>query len=238
MTAFWPTLDTPTTRYTVQTGCAFLDAAYYRAEGSVHPAIDLNAVTGGNTDLGDPVHGVDSGVVVAVMWDGYIGGIVEIKHEDGSISGYWHLRDIHVTLGQRVSGGDLIGQIGKGAKLNMAAHLHFYVKKAGVVLAPSHWPSAHIKNRQACEAFVREHYHPPEHWLYARGAKRTLASLQALRGAPTTRVLVNDVEITGQLVQRPEHDMSIDARTETVRVYLNSREPTLVVPALPPGVIH
>ncbi|UQN06747.1 M23 family metallopeptidase [Deinococcus sp. QL22] len=231
--AFWPTLDTPTTRYTVQPGCAWLDPAYYKALGSVHPAIDLNAVTGSDTDVGDPVHGTDAGVVVAVMWDGYIGGIVEIKHGDGSISGYWHLRDIHVKLGQLVSGGDLIGQIGKGAKLSMAAHLHFYVKKAGVNLPPNYWPSTHMKERKACEAFVRENYHPPEEWLHARGAKRTLASLQVLRGEPM-RVLVNDVEITGQLVQRPDNGVTVDARTQTVRVYVNSREPEPIsIPALP-----
>ena len=58
--------------------------------------------------------------------------------------------------------------------------------------------------------------------------------MQALYGAPT-RVLVNDIDITGQLVQRPDNGVTVDARTETVRVYVNSREPvpSISIPALP-----
>ena len=65
--------------------------AYYRARGSVHPAIDLNAVTGA-IPIWATRHAADSGRVVAIMWDSYIGGIVEIRHSDGSTSGYWHLQ--------------------------------------------------------------------------------------------------------------------------------------------------
>jgi murein DD-endopeptidase MepM/ murein hydrolase activator NlpD len=234
ISAFWPTLDTPTTRYTVQPGCGFLDAAYYVARGAVHPAIDLNAVTGSDTDLGDPVEAADTGRVVAVMWESYIGGIVEIRHSDGSTSGYWHLRDIHVKLGEEVKDGDLVGQIGKSVRLDMAAHLHFYVKKTGVNLPANYWPSTHFKNRAACEAFVRENYHHPEEWLKARGAKRRIEDFQASRGSPT-RVLINDLEITGQLVQRPDSGITVDARTETVRLYVNNREPapSISIAALP-----
>jgi murein DD-endopeptidase MepM/ murein hydrolase activator NlpD len=232
VSAFYPVLNTPTTTYTVQPSCGFIDPAYFAATGSVHPAVDYNAITGNDTDLGDPVHAADDGTVLYTGWDAYIGGIVEILHPDGSISGYWHLRDVHVVKGQRVEGGDFIGQVGKGAKLNMKAHLHFYVKRAGVIRAPSYWPSTHIKNRAACEASVRADYHHPEEWLKARGAKRTLAELQAQRGSPT-RVLVNDTEVTGQLVQRPANGLTIDARTSTVRVYANDPTP-VSVPALPP----
>ena len=131
-------------------------------------------------------------------------------------------------------GGDFIGQIGKGAKLDMPAHLHFYVKKAGVNLAPNYWVSTHLKDRAAAEKFVRDNYHQPEEWLKGRGAKRTLAELQAQRGAPT-RVIINDVDVTGQLVQRPVNGVTVDARTSTVRVYANDLRgpPDPAVPALP-----
>ena len=115
-------------------------------------------MTGSDTDLGDPVHAADDGTVVYTGWDGYIGGIVEILHADGSISGYWHLRDVHVAAGQRVNGGDMIGQVGKGATGVMKAHLHFYVKKPGVKLAPNYWPSTHDKNPVTCAAFIRQNY--------------------------------------------------------------------------------
>lgn len=233
MTAFYPLLNTPTTSYSVQPGCGFLDPLYFAATKSVHPAHDWNATTGGDTDLGDPVHAADGGTVLGTMWDGYIGGIVEILHADGSISGYWHLRDIHVSKGQYVNGGDLIGQVGKGAKKNMFAHLHFYVKKAGVDLPLNYWPSTHIKDRTTCEQFVREKYHQPEEWLKARGAKRNLSDLQAQRGEPTRVLLVRGTEsedVTGRLVPLPPHEVTLDARTATVRLYVNDPQN---IPATP-----
>lgn len=233
MTAFWPTLNTPTTTYTVQPGCDFLDPLYLKATGSVHNAQDFNAVTGSDSDLGDPVHAADDGTVTYTGWDGYIGGIVEIRHSDGSTSGYWHLRDIHVKKGDTVAGGDLIGQIGKGGKLSMKAHLHFYVKRPGVDLSPSYWPSTHYRDHQTCAAFIRANYHHPAEWLKGRGAKRTITDLQVQRRGPT-RVLIGDQDVTGQLVQRPANGVTVDARTSTVRVYVNDPTPG-DVPNLPPS---
>ena len=231
MPSFYPVLNTPTTAYTVQPGCGFLDPAYYASRGAVHNAIDLNAVTGKDTDLGDPVHAADTGMVINTGWDSYIGGMVEIQHGDGTISGYWHLRDIHVKPGDAVQGGDLIGQIGKGARLSMDAHLHFYVKRSGVSLPISYWPSTHDKDRRACEAFVAEHYHHPEEWLKARGAKRHIRDLQALRGAPT-RTLVNGQDVTGQIIQYPAQGVTVDARTAKTEIYINGLVPANI-PARP-----
>ncbi|CAM3837392.1 M23 family metallopeptidase [Deinococcus frigens] len=231
MTSFYPVLNTPTTAYTVQNGCGFIDSAYYEARGAVHNACDWNAVTGRDTDLGDPVHAADTGTVVNAGWDGYIGGMVELQHNDGTISGYWHLRDIHVKRGEAVQGGDLIGQIGKGARLSMDAHLHFYVKKAGVKLPLSYWPSTHMKNRAECEAFVRQNYHHPEEWLKARGAKRRIEDLQALRGSPM-HTLVNGQDVTGTLAQYPAQGVTVDARTSKTEIYINGLV-AVDLPALP-----
>lgn len=238
MTAFFPTLNSPTTFYTVQPGCGFLDPRYYAAEKAVHPAVDLNAVTGADTDLGDPVYAADDGVVSDVAYGSFIGGIIEITHDDGSISGYWHERDIHVRKSQRVKGGDMIGQIGKGATGVMKAHCHFYVKKAGVQLPSDYWVSKFIADRAKAEAFVREHYHDPLVWLAARGASKRLSDLQALRNDPT-RVLISQngtpTDVTGQLRPLPEYGVSLDARSSTVRLYLNSRPQPVDIPATPPG---
>nr|WP_244977125.1 M23 family metallopeptidase [Deinococcus humi] len=207
------------------------------ARKQVHPAVDFNAITGGDTDLGDGVHAADGGTVVGTMWDPYIGGIIEIEHPDGDISGYWHCRDIHVVKGQYVNGGDLIGQVGKGAKLDMAAHLHFYVKRSGVSLPINYWPSTHISDKAECEAFIRAHYHEPLAWLKARGAKTTLADLQAQKGEPTKVLVVHGdeiVDVTGKLVPMPERGMTLDARTATVRLYVNQTAPSRI-PALPPS---
>lgn len=187
MPAFFPVLNTPSTTYTVQQGCGFLDPGYFTAEKAVHPAVDFNATTGADTDLGDPVYAADDGVVVDATFGSYIGGIIEIQHADGDISGYWHERNIHVRKGQRVRGGDMIGQMGKGGPASggrMKAHCHFYVKKAGVKLASDYWPSLYIRDRLRAEAFVRENYHEPLQWLTERGALRNLSDLQNLRPDP------------------------------------------------------
>lgn len=233
MTAYWPLLNTPTTSYSIQPGCGFLSGSYYAARKACHPAIDLNAITGSDTDLGDPVRAADTGTVLGTMWDSYIGGIVEILHPDGSISGYWHLRDIHVVKGQYVNGGDFIGQVGKGAKLDMAAHLHFYVKRKGVSLALNYWPSTHIKDRQKAEEFIRENYYEPEKWLSDRGAKRHIQDLQA-EGREPVRVLIvrgdQTEEVTGKLAPLPPF-ASVDARNlPTVRVYINDPNVRVIPP--------
>ncbi|MFK7601905.1 M23 family metallopeptidase [Deinococcus sp. SM5_A1] len=237
MTSFYPTLNTPTTTYTVQPGCGFLDPLYLKALGSQHPAEDFNAISGADTDLGDPVHAADDGEVLATGYDGYIGGMVEIRHADGSTSGYWHLRDIHVKKGQRVEGGDFIGQIGSGGpRSKMLAHLHFYVKRPGVNLPLIYWPSTHEKDPTKCAAFIRANYFQPGEWLKARGAKRTLADLQGQHGEPA-RLLIDrgdgPVDVTGQLVQLSGNGVTLDARTATIRAYVNDVHPASV-PALPP----
>ncbi|MDO4264678.1 MAG: M23 family metallopeptidase [Deinococcus sp.] len=234
---FFPVLNSPTTAYSVQPGCGFLDPRYYASERAVHPAVDFNAVTGADTDLGDPVYAADDGVVIDVAWGSYIGGIIEILHDDGSISGYWHERDIHVRKGQRVKAGDMIGQMGKGALLDMKAHCHFYVKKAGVQLPSDYWVSKFISDRGRAEAFVRENYHEPLGWLTARGASKRLSDLQALRNDPT-RVLVfradQPTEITGQLSPFPDYGVTLDGRGSTVRLYLNPKPQPTDIPVTPP----
>lgn len=235
MTVFWPTLDTPTTRYTVQPGCGFLDPRYYAAEKAVHPAIDLNAITGANTDLGDPVRADWEGEVTGTMWHGYIGGIIHIEHADGSTSGYWHLRDLHVKKGMIVQPGDFIGQIGRGGKGDnspMLAHLHYYHLRPGVRLALDYWPSTHYKQREAAEDFVRDHYFDPAERLTALGAARTLAEYQDTRmGGRVLIVRGEQVEtVEGKLLQLHQHAASLDTRTVPPRLYLNEVSPTTIPP--------
>ncbi|MFD1732742.1 peptidoglycan DD-metalloendopeptidase family protein [Deinococcus malanensis] len=143
---FYPMLDTPTTRYSVQPGTGFLDEGYLKATGSQHESVDFNAITGGDTDLGDPVYVVEGGTVRAAFWHKGIGGIVLIEHPDGSEAHYWHLRDIHVRKGSYLNAGDLIGQVGKGGRGQWYAHLHFGVRKKAGQLAADHWPSTHQRS--------------------------------------------------------------------------------------------
>lgn len=105
-------------------------------------------------------------------------------------------------------------------------------KRVGV-LTPAYWPSTHLKDPAAAAAFIRDHYHEPVQWLEAREAKKRIEDYQALNGVPT-RVLINDVEVTGQLVQRPDRGVTVDAQSSTVRVYVNDVG-GVHIPSLPGG---
>lgn len=227
MTAFYPVLNTPTTAYGVQPGGGFLDPGYLKSEGTPHNALDLNAVTGGDTDLGDPIHAADDGEVTSTGYDSYIGGMVEVRHADGTTSGYWHLRDIHVKPGMQVRGGDMIGQMGKGGPRSggkMKAHLHFYVKKAGVRLPLAYWHGTQEKDPAKCADFIRANYHHPGEWLAARGAARTLGELQAIRATrPPLKVMVNTGQ--GAWVDAVGKTITISGAAEVV---INTTDPNKI----------
>ncbi|GGK22809.1 hypothetical protein GCM10008955_15360 [Deinococcus malanensis] len=179
------------------------------------------------------MHAAEGRTVTASFWHKEIGAIVLIEHPDGSEAHYWHLRDIHVRKGQYVNAGDLIGQIGKGGRGQWFAYLHFGVRKKAGQLPADYWPSTHIKDPVKCAEFIREHYYDLLAWLEARNAKKRIEDLQAQRGEPT-RVLMNEQEITGQLVQFPANGVTVNARTNLVHVYVNDPHSN-GVPSLPPG---
>lgn len=90
-----------------------------------HPAIDL-----GNTRTGAPVLAAQAGKVVTANRD-YDGAIrVIIDHGGGWQTGYWHLSDEIVSVGQSVTKGQLIGHVGATGNVS-GAHLHFFVRLDG-----------------------------------------------------------------------------------------------------------
>ena len=83
-----------------------------------HLGADLNAVTGGNTDYGDPVTAVAHGRVVDVTEHGGGWGlVVRVVHRTNEAAAcveslYAHLADSAVVVGESVARGDRIGRIG------------------------------------------------------------------------------------------------------------------------------
>lgn len=108
----------------------------------VHPGLDLNLRTGGDSDLGRPVYACAAGVVVASSYWPVWGNIVLIKHRrpDGSAvwTQYAHLRQRMVDTGDQVTLGAAVGTIGKGDGDRYSAHLHFEVRAADI--RPEYWP--------------------------------------------------------------------------------------------------
>ena len=91
----------------------------------------------GGTDFGNaegtPVYATNGGRVVLAQKLKVRGNMVIIDHGGGLFSGYAHLSAFHVTEGQVVAGGDLIGEVGNTG-LSTGAHLHWEMASQGVWL--------------------------------------------------------------------------------------------------------
>ncbi len=96
-----------------------------------HPGIDIaNRSAPG-------IAASDSGTVVVSGWPdsmGY-GNRVVIDHGNGYTSMYAHLSNIYVSLGDSVSRGQLIGQMGSTGR-STGTHLHLEIHYKGVALNP------------------------------------------------------------------------------------------------------
>ncbi|WP_444668507.1 DUF5930 domain-containing protein [Cereibacter changlensis] len=91
------------------------------------------------TDLagayGSPVYSTADGVVVHAGWSSGYGRLVKIKHDFGIETRYAHLAQIRVDVGQRVSRGDRIGDMGNSGR-STGTHLHYEVRLGGNAVNP------------------------------------------------------------------------------------------------------
>ncbi len=99
---------------------------------SYHAGLDL----GGET--GTPVYAAASGVVALAAPLQVRGNVVIIDHGAGVYSGYFHLDTIGVVVGQTVTKGEQIGNIG-ATGLVTGSHLHWEMRVAGVAVSPTGW---------------------------------------------------------------------------------------------------
>ena len=90
-----------------------------------HAGMDYAAASG------TPVRALGNGRVVFAGWKGGYGKTIEIRHTNGYVTRYGHLRAINVRSGQSVSISQTIGQVGSTG-LSTAPHLHFEVLVKGV----------------------------------------------------------------------------------------------------------
>jgi len=86
---------------------------------------------------GDPIYAAAGGTVQKVKygWNGGAGNYVRILHNNGVVTGYGHISNTLVTVGQRVSQGEMIALIGgrpgtSGAGISTGCHVHFSVHSA------------------------------------------------------------------------------------------------------------
>lgn len=98
---------------------------------SWHRAIDI-------ADRSMPdVAAADSGTVMVAGWPSpwAYGNRVMIDHGNGYVTLYAHLNKIYVSAGQKVSRGQVLGQMGSTGR-STGPHLHFEIRKGGVMMDP------------------------------------------------------------------------------------------------------
>jgi murein DD-endopeptidase MepM/ murein hydrolase activator NlpD len=84
---------------------------------------------------GTPIYATADGVVTHAGWDSGYGRQVTIRHDFGVSTLYAHLSDIDVSVGQRVSRGDQIGDMGNSGR-STGTHLHYEVHLNGTPVNP------------------------------------------------------------------------------------------------------
>lgn len=84
---------------------------------------------------GTAIYTTGDGVVTEAGWaDGY-GQMVKVRHDFGIETVYGHLSRIRVEVGQRVSRGDRIGDMGSTGR-STGTHLHYEVRLSGTPVDP------------------------------------------------------------------------------------------------------
>ncbi|MDN3266385.1 M23 family metallopeptidase [Streptomyces sp. MA15] len=111
----------PTSSYTLTS--TFGQAGVYWSSG-YHTGLDFAAPTG------TLIKAVHTGTITAAGWDGSYGYKTVLTLDDGTEIWYAHQSSINVSVGQKVTTGDVIGRVGATGNVT-GAHLHFEVHPAG-----------------------------------------------------------------------------------------------------------
>lgn len=94
-----------------------------------HQGLDIGAPSG------TPIRAAGGGTVILAGWTGGYGNYTCIDHGGSVSTCYGHQSAIHVSVGQRVSQGQVIGLVGNTG-YSFGAHLHFEVRVNGVATQP------------------------------------------------------------------------------------------------------
>ena len=95
----------------------------------------LHAGTDFAGPVGTPIYATADGVVVSASWSSGYGRLIKIQHEFGIETRYAHLNAMNVSVGQRVSRGQRIGDMGNSGR-STGPHLHYEVRVGGSPVNP------------------------------------------------------------------------------------------------------
>ncbi|MGJ8546781.1 MAG: DUF5930 domain-containing protein [Sulfitobacter sp.] len=95
----------------------------------MHKGVDFAAGMGTN------LYATADGVVVHAGWSSGYGRLVKVQHEFGIETRYAHMSKMRVKVGQRVSRGQHIGDMGASGRVT-GVHLHYEVRVGGKAVNP------------------------------------------------------------------------------------------------------
>lgn len=99
------------------------------------PFADFHAGQDFGAPAGVPVTAPATGIVALAEPLEVRGNAVIIDHGRGILTGYWHLSEIKVAAGQKITQGDVLGLVGTTG-LSTGAHLHWEMRVYGVAVDP------------------------------------------------------------------------------------------------------
>ncbi|WP_457129412.1 M23 family metallopeptidase [Mucilaginibacter sp. HD30] len=120
----YPRISSLTSRF------GYRNDPFSSSRAEYHPGIDFKG------SYGDAVKCTANGRVVSAGWAGGYGNCVRVKHNNGFETVYGHLSRITVKIGQKVSVGDKVGQVGSTGR-STGAHLHYEVRQNGKPVNPT-----------------------------------------------------------------------------------------------------
>jgi murein DD-endopeptidase MepM/ murein hydrolase activator NlpD len=97
--------------------------------GRLHAGVDMAGPTG------TPIYAPADGVITHAGWQSGYGRLITIKHEFGIETRYGHLSATRVQVGQRVSRGERIGDMGNTGR-STGPHLHYEIRVSGKPIDP------------------------------------------------------------------------------------------------------
>ncbi len=115
--------------------------------GRLHQGIDIAA------PIGTPIWAAGSGVVQFAGWNnGGYGYMVDILHNNGTVTRYAHLNAIYVKVGQRVQQGQVIAEMGSTG-YSTGPHLHFEIRpNGGVAVNPMNYLARVPRDRRTAQS--------------------------------------------------------------------------------------
>ena len=128
-----------------------------------HMGIDLAG------PIGTPIHATADGIITEAGWNnGGYGNLIKVDHGRGVETRYAHLSRITVRPGQRVTRGQVIGQMGSTGR-STGSHLHYEVRIEGKAVNPVPF----MKSTDYLLAMQRNGGGKPMHATVAQGGPET-----------------------------------------------------------------